>query len=148
MRKTFSALLGVAGILAGAPAGAQDTIKIGVILPYSGQFADGAAQLDNAIKLFVKQHGDTVAGKKVEFIRKDTGGIAPDVAKRLAQELIVRDKVDILAGFLLTPNALAAGDISAEAKKFMVVMNAATSIITTKSNYMARPSLTTPQLNE
>src|SRR5712672_3526329 len=148
MRKTFSALLGLAAIaLAAVPAAAQDTIKIGVILPYSGQFADGAAQLDNAIKLYVKQHGDTVAGKKLEFIRKDTGGIAPDVAKRLAQELIVRDKVDILAGFLLTPNALAAGDVSEQGKKFMVVMNAATSIITTKSPYMVRTSLTTPQLN-
>ena len=65
----------------------QDTIKIGVIMPYSGQFADTAAQMDNAIKLYMKQHGDTVAGKKIELIRKDTGGIAPDVAKRLAQEL-------------------------------------------------------------
>jgi branched-chain amino acid transport system substrate-binding protein len=95
----------------------------------------------------MKQNGDTVAGKKIEIIRKDTGGIAPDVAKRLAQELVVRDQVDILAGFLLTPNALAAGDISEQAKKFMVVMNAATSIITTKSQYMVRTSLTTPQLN-
>ncbi|HZQ73494.1 MAG TPA: ABC transporter substrate-binding protein [Burkholderiales bacterium] len=129
-------------------AGAQAQVKVGIILPYTGQFADGATQMDNAIKLYVKQHGDTVAGKKLEFIRKDTGGIAPDVAKRLAQELVVRDKVDILAGFLLTPNALAAGDVSAEAKKFMVVMNAATSIITTKSPYMARTSLTTPQLNQ
>src|SRR3954471_7466256 len=116
------ATLGLAAALA-MPAAAQGTIKIGLILPYSGQFADGAAQMDNAIKLYVKEHGDTVAGKKLEFIRKDTGGIAPDVAKRLAQELVVRDKVDILAGFLLTPNALAGGDISAEAKKFMVVMN-------------------------
>ena len=144
--KTILAL-GVAAMALATPATAQDTIKVGIILPYSGQFADGATQLDNAIKLYVKQHGDTVAGKKIEFIRKDTGGIAPDVAKRLAQELVVRDKVDILAGFLLTPNALAAGDISAEAKKFMVVMNAATSIITTKSPYMVRASLTTPQLN-
>jgi branched-chain amino acid transport system substrate-binding protein len=146
----FNRMILVAGVAAMAlatPATAQDTIKVGIILPYSGQFADGATQLDNAIKLYVKQHGDTVAGKKIEFIRKDTGGIAPDVAKRLAQELVVRDKVDILAGFLLTPNALAAGDISAEAKKFMVVMNAATSIITTKSPYMVRASLTTPQLN-
>ena len=119
-----------------------------MILPYSGQFADTGNQLDNGIKLYMKQHGDTVAGKKIEFIRKDVGGIAPDVAKRLAQELVVRDKVDILAGFALTPNALAAGDVSAEAKKFMVVMNAATSIITTKSPYMARTSVTPPQLNE
>jgi branched-chain amino acid transport system substrate-binding protein len=145
-------LVGLGGLaaafLAAAPAGAQDTIKIGLILPYSGQFADTGNQLDNAIKLYVKQHGDTVAGKKLEFIRKDVGGIAPDTAKRLAQELVVRDKVDILAGFVLTPNALAAGDISEQAKKFMVVMNAATSIITAKSQYMIRTSLTTPQLND
>ncbi len=146
MRKALIASAVFAALGCGA-AHAQGTIKIGIILPYSGQFADGAAQLDNAIKLFVQQNGETVAGKKLEFIRKDTGGIAPDVAKRLAQELIVRDKVDILAGFLLTPNALAAGDVSNEAKKFMVVMNAATSIITTKSPYMVRTSLTTPQVN-
>ena len=137
-----------AGLVAASSLHAQQPIKIGVILPYTGQFADGATQLDNAIKLYVKQNGDSIAGRKLEFIRKDTGGIAPDVAKRLAQELVVRDQVDILTGFLLTPNAMAAGDVSAEAKKFMVVMNAATSIITTKSPYMARTSLTTPQLNE
>jgi branched-chain amino acid transport system substrate-binding protein len=142
------ALVIAAALAAALPAYAQQTVKIGIILPYSGQFADGATQMDNAIKLYVQEHGDTVAGRKLEFIRKDTGGIAPPVAKRLAQELVVRDKVDILAGFLLTPNAMAAGDVSAEAKKFMVVMNAATSIITTKSPYMARTSLTTPQLNE
>ena len=148
MRKLLVGLGGLAAVfLAAAPVAAQDTIKIGLILPYSGQFADAGNQLDNAIKLYVKQHGDTVAGKKLEFIRKDVGGIAPDTAKRLAQELVVRDKVDILAGFVLTPNALAAGDISEQAKKFMVTMNAATSIITTKSQYMTRTSLTTPQLN-
>ena len=138
----------VAGLIAAGPAAAQQPIKVGIILPYTGQFADGATQMDNAIKLYVKQNGDSVAGRKLEFIRKDVGGIAPDVAKRLAQELVVRDRVDILAGFLLTPNALAAGDVSAEAKKFMVVMNAATSIITTRSPFMVRTSLTTPQLNE
>jgi branched-chain amino acid transport system substrate-binding protein len=104
--------------------------------------------MDNAIKLYVKQHGDTVAGKKIEFIRKDTGGIAPDVAKRLAQELLTRDKVDIFGGLILTPNALAVGDVSAQAKIFSVIMNAATSIITTKSPYMARTSVTTPMLNQ
>ena len=127
---------------------AQDTVKIGIINPYSGQFADTGNQLDNGIKLYVKQHGDTVAGKKLVFVRKDVGGVAPDLAKRLAQELVVRDHADIFAGFALTPNALAAGDVSAEAKKFMVVMNAATSIITTKSPYIARTSTTTPQLNQ
>src|SRR3989338_501676 len=137
-----------AALAAAFPAYAQQTIKIGLIMPYSGQFADTATQMDNAIKLYVKQKGDAVAGRKIEFVRKDTGGIAPDVAKRLAQELVVRDKVYVLAGFVLTPNALSAGDVSAEAKKFMVVMNAATAIITTKSPYMARTSVTVPQLNE
>lgn len=148
MQKTLYGLAGLvlAGLTA-APADAQQTIKIGIINPYSGQFADTAAQMDNGIKLYVKQHGDTVAGRKLEFIRKDTGGIAPDIAKRLAQELVVRDHADILTGFDLTPNTLAAADVSAEAKKFMVVMNAATAIITTKSPYLARTSTTTPQLN-
>ncbi len=146
MRK-FAAYLGAIAALAFAgSAQAQDTIKVGLIMAYSGQFADTATQMDNGIKLFVKQHGDTVAGKKIEFVRKDTGGPNPDVAKRLAQELVVRDKVDILAGFTLTPEALGAADVSAEAKKFLVVMNAATSIITTKSPYIARTSLTIPQL--
>src|SRR3984885_12671908 len=140
-----AALLGLA--LLPVTGQAEDTIKIGVISSYSGQFADTGAQIDNGIKLYVKQHGDTVAGKKIELIRKDTGGIAPDIAKRLAQELVVRDNADIFAGFSLTPNALAAADVSAEAKKFMVVMNAATAIITTKSPYIARTSSTTPQLN-
>jgi branched-chain amino acid transport system substrate-binding protein len=144
MRRAF--LMIAAALLAASSAYAQDTVKIGLIMAYSGQFADTAAQMDDAIKLYVKQHGDTVAGKKIEFVRKDTGGPNPDVAKRLAQELVVRDKVDILAGFTLTPEALGAADISAEAKKFMVVMNAATSIIITKSPYMARTSLTIPQL--
>ena len=148
MRKMLVAAVGLAAAALVTPSQAQETIKIGVILPFSGQFADTGIQLDNGIKLYMKQHGDTVAGKKIEVIRKDVGGIAPDVAKRLAQELVVRDKVDVLAGFALTPNALAAGDVSAEAKKFMVVMNAATAIITTKSPFMARTSLTPPQLNE
>lgn len=149
MKRGTSWLAGAAAaLLVTAAAQAQDTLKIGLIMPYSGQFADTATQMDNAIKLYVQQHGDTVAGKKIEFIRRDTGGVAPDVAKRLAQELVVREKVDMLGGFILTPNAMAAGDISSEAKKFMVVMNAATSIITTKSPYMARTSLTIPQLQE
>ena len=127
---------------------AQELLKIGLILPYSGQFADTATQMDNGIKLYMKQNGDTVAGRKIEIIRKDTGGVAPDVAKRLAQELVVRDGVEILAGFVLTPNALAASDISMQAKKFMVIMNAATSIVTTKSDYSVRTSVTLPQVCE
>jgi branched-chain amino acid transport system substrate-binding protein len=135
-----------AAIVSGA-AQAQDTIKIGVIAAFSGQFADTAAQIDNGIKLYMKQKGDKVAGKKIEIIRKDTGGPNPDVAKRLAQELVVRDKVDILAGFTLTPEALGAADVATEAKKLMMDMNAATSVITEKSPYIVRSSLTLPQVS-
>jgi branched-chain amino acid transport system substrate-binding protein len=127
---------------------AQGTVKIGLIMPYSGQFADAATQMDDGVKLYLKQHGDKLGGKNVEIVRKDVGGINPPVAKRLAQELVTRDNVDILAGFALTPNALAAADVSAEARKFMVVLNAATAIVTTKSPYMARVSFTAPQLNQ
>src|SRR5687767_11231379 len=135
-------------LLAATAAKAQQTVKIGVVMSYSGQFADPGAQIDNGIKLYMKQNGDTVAGKKLELIRKDPGGVAPDVAKRLSQEVIVRDGAEILAGYDLTPNALAAADVSAQAKKFMVNMNAATSVITTKSPYMVRVSFTVYPLNE
>ena len=147
MRKALLGAVGLtAALLVATAANAQNTIKIGLIMAYSGQFADTAAQIDNGIKLYMKQKGDTVAGKKIEIIRKDTGGPNPDVAKRLAQELVVRDNVDILAGFTLTPEAMAASDISAEAKKFMVIMNAATSIIVTKSDFSARTSVTLPMI--
>jgi len=138
----------VASVLSVSAVQARDTVKIGIINPYSGQFADPSAQMDDGIKLYLKQHGNKLAGKTVELVRKDTGGIAPPVAKRLAQELVTRDNVDLLAGFSLTPNALAAADVSLEAKKFMVVMNAGTSIVTTKSPYMVRVSFTGPQLNQ
>jgi len=144
-----SVLVLAAALLAASAASsaqAQDTVKIGLIMAYSGQFADTAAQMDNGVKLFMKKFGDKVAGKKIEIIRKDTGGPNPAVAKRLAEELVVRDKVDIIAGFTLTPEALGAAAVSEEGKKFMVVMNAATSVITEKSPYIARTSLTIPQL--
>jgi len=129
------------------PAQAADTVKVGMIISLSGQFADTGMQMLNGAKLYVKQHGDTVTGKKIEIIAKDVGGINPPVAKRLAQELVTRDNVDVLAGFDLTPNALAAADVSLEAKRFMVNMNAATAIVIEKSPYMVRTSMTVPQLN-
>src|SRR5690242_4646653 len=97
------------------------------------------------MKTYLKQNGDTFGGRKIEIVVKDTTGAAPDVAKRLAQEVITREQVDILAGFGLTPSALAVAPVSAEAKKPMVIMNAATSIITTKSPYIVRTSHTLPQ---
>src|SRR5882672_12051996 len=140
MTRRLAAVLG-AFALAACPAYAQQPLKIGLIMAYSGQFADASLQMDNAVKLYVQKHGDTVAGRKIELTRRDTAGV-PDNAKRHAQELVVRDKVDVLAGFVITPEALSAADVSAEAKKFMVVMNAATSVITTRSPYLVRTSVT------
>jgi branched-chain amino acid transport system substrate-binding protein len=140
-RVVFCWLLLLIGLV---PANAQPAVKVGLLLTYTGPFTDPGTQMDHGIDLYVKEHGDVVAGKKIQLIRKDTAG-APDAAKRLAQELIVNDNVDILAGFVLTPEALAVADLSSEAKKFMVVMNAATSIVTTKSPYMTRTSVTLPQ---
>ena len=150
MKRTwFAAALGAASLAAAfGTAHAQQTVKIGMPLTLSGQFADAASQMLNGARTYMKMHGDAVAGKKIELITKDVGGPAPDVAKRLSQELVVRDNVDILAGYVLTPNAMAAGDVSAEAKKFMVVMNAATSVVITKSPYMIRTSVTLPQVME
>jgi branched-chain amino acid transport system substrate-binding protein len=134
----------IAAIAAATAAQAQGTVKIGVIMPYTSQFADLATQMDNGIKLYMKQKGDTVAGKKIEIIRKDSGGVAPDVATRLAQELVTRDGADILAGFTLSPNAIAVSKVSAQAKKLMVIMNAATTVIITMSPYSVRTSMTIP----
>jgi len=127
---------------------AQGVIKIGLVAEFSGPFAQYGQQIYGGMKTYMKQHGDTVAGKKIEIIQKDVGGPAPDVAKRLAQELVTRDKVDFLVGFGLTPNALAAAPIATEAKVPMVIMNAATSIITTKSPYIVRTSMTLPQITQ
>jgi branched-chain amino acid transport system substrate-binding protein len=144
MRKALFSLWWLLCLCALLPAHAQEAVKIGLIMTYTGQFTDPANQMDNGIKLYMKKHGDVAGGKKIVLLRKDDAG-APDAAKRLAQELIVRDNIDILAGFVITPEALTVANLSEEAKKFMVVMNAATSIITTKSPYITRSSLTLPQ---
>ena len=139
---------GALAVLTHAPlSDAAEPVRIGLIAPFSGSFADYGKQMEGGIKAWQKLHGDTVAGRKIEIIAKDTTGPAPDVAKRLAQELVVRDKVDILAGFGLTPEALAVAPIAEQAKKPMVIFNAASSIITTKSNYIARVSMTLPQIS-
>jgi branched-chain amino acid transport system substrate-binding protein len=150
--KQLHALLAVlAGIvaLAAMPAAyGQDTIKVGVIAAFSGPFADYGGQIEAGMKAYMKEHGDSVAGKKVELIARDTKGPAPEVAKRLAQELITRDKVQFLAGFGLTPNAMAVAPVVSEAKVPMIISNAATSSITTKSPYITRVSMTIPQSAE
>jgi branched-chain amino acid transport system substrate-binding protein len=148
--KTIAALAAAtafATTFAPPAAWAQDTIKVGVIASFSGPFADYGKQMQGGIKAWMAQNGDSVAGKKIQIIYKDTTGPSPEIAKRLAQELVVRDKVDFLAGFGLTPEALAVAPIAQQAKKPMIIMNAATSIITTKSDYIARFSMTLPQIS-
>jgi len=140
---TASAL--AAGCVLAASVTAQEPIRVGMVLEMSGPFADIGRQLLNGARAYVKAHGDIVAGRKIELIVKDTTGASPEIAKRLAQQLIVNDNVDFLAGFGLTPNALAVAPLATEAKKPMIVMNAATSVITTRSPYIARVSFTLPQ---
>jgi branched-chain amino acid transport system substrate-binding protein len=132
------------GALALTPARAEDAVKIGLILPMTGGQASTGVQIDNAIKLYMKQHGDTVAGKKIEIILKDDGAV-PDRTKTAAQELIVNEKVDIIAGFGVTPAAFAAAPLATQAKIPEVVMAAGTSIITEKSPYIVRTSFTLAQ---
>lgn len=146
-KKTLASIATLGLLAFSSAVSAEDTIKIGLIAPFSGPFADYGKQMEGGIKAYMKQYGDKVAGKKVEIIIKDTTGPVPEIAKRLAQELVVRDKVDFLTGFGLTPEALAVAPIAEQAKKPMFIMNAATSVITTKSNYIARFSMTLPQIS-
>ncbi len=118
--------------------------KIGFILPMTGQQASTGRQIEAAIKLYMAQHGDTVAGRKVELIVKDDAAVA-DTTRRLAQELIVNDKVDVIAGFGITPTAMATAPIATQSKTPMVVTAAATSAITNASPYVVRTSFTLPQ---
>jgi len=147
VRVALAALM-VVPVLGGAACNKKsDTIKIGMVASFSGPFADISKQLMGGIKTYMKQHGDTVAGKKIELLTRDTTGPLPEVAKRLAQELVVQDKVSFLTGFGLTPEALGAASVATEGKTPMVIMNAATSIITTKSPYITRTSMTLPQIS-
>ena len=134
----------IAGALGLASAQAQENVKIGLILPMTGGQASTGKQIDNAVKLYMQQKGDTVAGKKIEVILKDDAAV-PDNTKRLAQELIVNDKVNFIAGFGVTPAALAAAPLATQAKIPEIVMAAGTSIITERSPYIVRTSFTLAQ---
>lgn len=142
LRATVAAL--AAGVV--LPAFAADPVKIGLILPLTGPFASTGKQIQAACKLYMQQNGDTVAGRKVELIVKDDTGLAPETTKRIAQDLVVNEKVQFLAGFGLTPLALATAPIATESKTPMIVMGAATSIVTSKSPYIVRTGFTLPQV--
>lgn len=127
---------------------AQDALKIGLIATYSGPYADYGRQFDAGVALYLKEHGGKIAGRSVEIVKKDTGGPAPDASKRMAQELIVRDKVQLLTGLDFSPNAYAVGAVATQAKVPTIVMNAASSAITTSSPYIARLSFTVQQVTD
>jgi len=143
VRRSLVAAL-TAGALSAGTAAAQDTIKIGLILPMTGQQASTGKQIDAAVRLYLQQNGTTVAGRKIEVILKDDAAVA-DNTKRIAQELIVNDKVAFIAGFGVTPAALAAAPLATQAKVPEVVMAAGTSIITERSPYIVRTSFTLAQ---
>lgn len=148
-RKLLSQAVGVAFAatmaVASLPAAAADPIKVGLIVPVTGPFAYMGRQIRAGVSLYLAQHGDTVAGRKVEVILKDDAGV-PDTSRRLAQEMVVNDKVTVLAGFGLTPQAFAVAPIATQSKTPMVVMQAATSSVTEKSPYIVRTSMTLPQV--
>jgi branched-chain amino acid transport system substrate-binding protein len=149
MRSVLGALAATL-VSASVPAVAQQgPIKIGVVLSYSG--GDNVIlgkMADAAFAAFMKQHGDTIAGRKVVLIKRDDTGIAPETAKRLAQELVVQDHVDLLIGASYTPNAIAMASVSTQAKIPYFIVNAATSNIIAKAPYSARFAFTTAQITQ
>ncbi|HET8596204.1 MAG TPA: ABC transporter substrate-binding protein [Castellaniella sp.] len=145
--KFLTSMTLVAGLCATSLASAKsiDTVTIGVVMPLSGPFASYGKQIKHGIDVYLQEHGDTVAGRKIELIYKDDTGIDPALAKRLSQQLLTQDKVDILAGYALTPNAFASAPLTIQTKTPMIILNAATSSITEKSPYITRVSMTLAQ---
>ncbi|SEF82540.1 ABC transporter substrate-binding protein [Bosea lathyri] len=143
-RRALIAIGGAAMLVGPALAQAQ-TVKVGLILPMTGPFASTGRQIEAAAKLYIAQNGATVAGKTIELVIKDDTG-TPDVTRRIAQELLVNDKVSFLAGFGLTPLAFAAAPLATQSKTPLIVMAAATSSITEQSPFVVRSSFTLPQI--
>ncbi len=125
-----------------ATASSADTIRVGVIAPFSGPFATWGKQFKEAIEVYQAEHGTRVGDHDIEILYRDSGGPKPDSAKALAQELLIREQVDFLGGFVFTPNALAVAPLIDRAKKPAVIFNAATSIITEQSDYFVRTGFT------
>ncbi|HKP66756.1 MAG TPA: ABC transporter substrate-binding protein, partial [Casimicrobiaceae bacterium] len=147
-RRDLLQILAAAVALASTPHAAYgaDPFKIGLILPLTGPFASTGRQIEAACRLYIERNGDTVGGRKIELIVKDDTGLAPETTKRIAQELVIQERINVLAGFGLTPLALAAAPVATEAKVPMIVMAAATSIIPTRSPFIVRSGFALPQV--
>lgn len=142
-----TSVLALSALFAGVSGAQEPPLKIGVIGPFSGpSYESGGAALDLGIKAFFKVHGETVAGRSVEIIRRDVPEPMPDLAKRVATELVVKDKVDFLAGIIFTPNALAVGQVSGATKTPLIIMNAATSGIMARIPNAVRLSFSLSQV--
>ena len=147
LRASAAAAIVLSTGLAAVPAAAQDNVfKIGLVLPMTGQQATTGRQIEAAARLYMAQNGDMVGGKKVQLIVKDDTSL-PDVTRRLAQELVVNEKVNVLAGMGITPSAMATAPLATQSKTPLVVMAAATSSITEASPYVVRTSFTLPQVS-
>jgi branched-chain amino acid transport system substrate-binding protein len=150
MRKALALLISVtAALVHGSAAAAETVVKVGVILTYSGSYASDGEQIDRAAELYLKLHRqDLTPGVEIRLVKRDDTGPSPDVAKRLAQELIVRERVQILAGCVFTPNAAAIAPLASEAKIPFVLMGTGTSSTTRLSPYIVRFSFTQWQMSE
>ena len=148
LRRTLILAAGAAALMAAVSgAQAQQTIKVGLILPLTGPFTSIGRQVEMGARLYMQQKGHTVAGRTIELLVKDDGGVA-DATKRTAQDLIVNEKVNVLAGFGLTPLALATAPLATQGKVPAVVMAAGTATITEASPFIVRTSFTLPQATE
>jgi branched-chain amino acid transport system substrate-binding protein len=141
-----AASVAVLSVASGAAIAQQTPIKVGVVYSFSGGSATAGKEFNDTLATFQKLHGETAGGRKVEFVKRDDGGIAPDNAKRLAQELIVQEHVDFLTGLIFTPNAVAVGNVSTAAKMPTFIVNATTSGIMAKNPYMSRYSMSATQV--
>jgi len=133
------------GLAAATATQAAEPLKIGLVLPMSGVFSSYGKQIEHGVRLYLQQHGGVIAGRKAQIIVKDDTGAAPEVSRRVSQELVVRDQVDILAGYAMTPGAVSAASVATSGKKPMVVMNAGTSSLIARSPYIVRTSATVAQ---
>ncbi|ROR23077.1 branched-chain amino acid transport system substrate-binding protein [Comamonas sp. BIGb0124] len=136
-----------AWVSATIPAHAADKLVVGTILPLSGAFADQGSHYETGMRLYQQVHGSQVAGRDIQIVtRDDQGPGSGDLARRLTQELIARDKAEIIAGYSFTPNAMVAANVLSQAKTPGIVINAMTSVITEKSPYFTRVSATMPMV--
>lgn len=140
---------GAASLALGRPALAQaaEPLKVGMIVTYSGPYADYGRQMDNGMALWLKQNGGKVGGREVQIVKRDTAGAAPDLATRFARELVTRDKVDAIMGLDFSPNAIAIAPVLSQAKTPCIVLNASASVIPSKTPYIARISFTVGQVS-